>query len=74
MNRQDEAEIDRNRERQMRDGTYTDDGDISRACKYCEKERPILSVADCCEKGKEEQDKRMSETINAISHVFGDYE
>ena len=67
-------EITRNRQKQMDDGTYTDDGGIPRACKHCGKERPILSVADCCEKAKKKQNDRMDKTFRAVAGVFRKFE
>lgn len=63
-------EITRNRQKQMDEGTYTDDGNIPVACKYCGKERAIISVADCCERAKKEQEEGMDRLFSKMSKVF----
>jgi hypothetical protein len=64
-------EFKKNRQKQIDAGEYLDDGCVPMPCKHCGTMRPILSIADCCEKAKKEQDERMRSTMDSVINALG---
>ena len=62
-------EITRNRQKQMDEGTYSDDGGIPVTCKHCGVSRAFIG-GTCCKKDKEEQEKSSRETARSLADVF----